>query len=83
MSTHALRHSAATDVYRASRDVMAIRDMLGHQSLATTQGYVKGLDTEALREAMEGRTGDREWLPNTRLEQRDHAGPVSSSSRRR
>lgn len=55
VSTHALRHTGATDMYLRSRDVMATRDMLGHSSLATTQTYVRGLDVEGLRAAMEGR----------------------------
>lgn len=55
MSTHALRHTAATDVYHAHHDVIAVRDMLGHQSLHTTETYVAGLDVEGLRDAMEGR----------------------------
>jgi site-specific recombinase XerD len=32
-----------------------VRDVLGHDSLTSTQVYVKGLDAERLREAMEGR----------------------------
>jgi site-specific recombinase XerD len=36
--------------------VLAVRDMLGHDSLTSTQVYVNGLDTERLREAMEGRS---------------------------
>lgn len=56
VSTHALRHTAATDTYRACRDVMVVRDLLGHASLATTQIYVRGLEIEALRAAIEGRS---------------------------
>jgi len=53
---HSLRHTAASDVYRRTRDVMLVRDMLGHQSLSTTQVYVRSLDVEGLREGMEGRS---------------------------
>jgi integrase len=56
ISTHALRHTAATDAYQNSRDVMVVRDMLGHRDLGTTATYVRGLDVERLREAIEGRT---------------------------
>lgn len=55
VSTHALRHTAASDTYVASRDVLVVRDMLGHVSLATTATYVRGLDVDRLRYAMEGR----------------------------
>jgi site-specific recombinase XerC len=55
VSTHALRHTCASDVYEASRDVLAVRDLLGHVSLATTQVYVRGLGVEHLRAVIEGR----------------------------
>lgn len=55
VGTHSLRHTAATDVYRQGGDVMVIRDMLGHASLSTTQIYVRGMDLEPLRAAIEGR----------------------------
>lgn len=55
VATHSLRHSCATDVYRQTRDVEVVRDMLGHTSLNATQVYVRCLDVERLREGMEGR----------------------------
>jgi integrase len=55
VSTHALRHTAATDCYQSSRDVMVVRDMLGHRDLSATATYVRGLDVGRLREQMEGR----------------------------
>jgi integrase len=56
VSSHSWRHTCASDIYTKTRDVLAVRDVLGHDSLTSTQVYVKGLDTERLREAMEGRT---------------------------
>jgi len=56
VSTHSLRHTCATDVYRITRDVEVVKDMLGHQSLNATALYVRRLDVERLREGMEGRT---------------------------
>jgi len=55
VSTHALRHTAATDVYATSRDVLAVRDLLRHSNLQTTSIYVRGLDIEGLRAVIEGR----------------------------
>jgi integrase len=56
VSSHALRHTMASDVYLKTRDVMAVSVALGHHCHAPTRVYVRGLDTERLREAMEGRS---------------------------
>lgn len=56
VSYHSARHTAATDIYRACKDVVMVRDVLGHASLSTTQTYVAGMDVSGLREAMAGRT---------------------------
>lgn len=37
---HALRHAGATAAYRATLDLRAVQEMLGHSSLATTQRYL-------------------------------------------
>jgi integrase/recombinase XerD len=39
-SPHPMRHRYATVVYDASGDLLAVRDLLGHASTATTEGYV-------------------------------------------
>lgn len=42
---HALRHAGATAAYRATGDLRAVQELLGHESLATTERYLHtGLD---------------------------------------
>lgn len=56
VSGHALRHTAATDVLRVTGgNIRVVQVMLGHQSLATTQRYLRTYPEE-LRTAMEGRS---------------------------
>jgi integrase/recombinase XerC len=37
---HSLRHAGATAAYRATRDLRAVQQLLGHSSLATTERYL-------------------------------------------
>ncbi|TQK29353.1 site-specific recombinase XerD [Arthrobacter sp. SLBN-53] len=48
---HSLRHRTATRAYRATNDIVAVKDLLGHDSIATTQMYVLSED-ERVRVAM-------------------------------
>lgn len=41
---HTLRHRFSTISYRLDRDLMTLRDTLGHSSVATTQRYIKVAD---------------------------------------
>ena len=51
ISPHKLRHTAATNMYRAGVDVLEIKELLGHANLATTQIYTH-TDPKALRATM-------------------------------
>ena len=59
VGTHSTRHSAASNWYEATGDVMAVRDLLGHVNLASTERYVKGLGVERLRSTVE----QKRYLP--------------------
>jgi site-specific recombinase XerD len=52
VSPHTLRHTYALRTLRASRNLMAVRTLLGHASVATTQRYVDHLELAELRAAL-------------------------------
>lgn len=41
---HALRHSFATDLQRRGASVAEIKEMMGHENIATTERYMHGFD---------------------------------------
>lgn len=49
---HALRHSYATRLLRTGADIIEVRDLLGHGSVATTQIYLHS-DSERLADAVD------------------------------
>jgi|CXWL01.1.fsa_nt_gi integrase/recombinase XerC len=52
VSPHGLRHTFAVRSLRASKDLVALRKLLGHASIATTQRYVDHLELADLRAAV-------------------------------
>ncbi len=75
-SAHSLRHTAASDVLDRCKDVRVVQEMLGHQSLATTQIYLRRADLDTLRKAMSGR--DYSKLP----EKKDSAKKAKKAARK-
>ena len=49
LGPHSLRHSFATHLLQTGSDLMAIKDLLGHSSLSSTQIYTH-LDTQRMKE---------------------------------
>ena len=52
LGPHSLRHSFATHLLQSGSDLMAIKDLLGHSSLGSTQIYTH-LDTKRMKEIYE------------------------------
>lgn len=51
LTTHTLRHRAASVAYARTKDIRAVQELLGHQSPKTTAGYAAVAD-DAVRAAM-------------------------------
>lgn len=56
VSTHATRHTCATDLHRATGDVLVVQAFLGHDHISSTQLYVGRLKVDDCRAAVEGRS---------------------------
>ncbi|RKU10891.1 recombinase XerD [Candidatus Poribacteria bacterium] len=52
LATHSLRKSFAQRVYEESRDIYLVQELLGHQSVFTTQKYI-GVNYATARETVE------------------------------
>ena len=50
-TTHTLRHTAATYIYKQTKDVLVVKEILGHQRLDTTMIYTH-LENEDLKKAV-------------------------------
>ena len=61
LATHSLRKSFAQRLYEQTGDVFTVQEMLGHQSIATTQKYL-GVNYASVREAVQNMSLDGELL---------------------
>ena len=51
-SAHKLRHTAATLMYQGGVDMLAIKEILGHENVSTTQIYTH-INQQQLKQAVE------------------------------
>lgn len=63
LATHSLRKSFAQRLYEQTGDVFAVQEMLGHQSIATTQKYL-GVNYASVRDAVQKMSLDAELHEN-------------------
>ncbi|MBO0866439.1 MAG: site-specific integrase, partial [Mycobacterium sp.] len=50
---HSMRHAFATTTYQSTRDLLLLKDLLGHESVATTQIYAQP-DMDAVHDRLAG-----------------------------
>jgi integrase/recombinase XerC len=53
-TAHQLRHSFATEIYAGTRDLMLVRELLGHSDISTTSLYIALVPSPAAVEAVRG-----------------------------
>jgi integrase/recombinase XerC len=75
VTPHTLRHSFATNTWRATRELVPLRDLLGHASTATTNRYTHSRAEERRAVLAEARVARQR-----RRDQRDRSLPWRTSS---
>lgn len=64
---HSMRHTFATESVRITKDLLLVRDLLGHESVATTEIYAESDVTRAHAQLAELGTAARQVLAGRRL----------------
>lgn len=54
MHPHRLRHTAAHKLWEKTKDILKVRDFLGHSNVATTERYLRGDRTDEIGSDLEG-----------------------------
>ena len=55
---HQLRHTFAVNFLNGGGDVVRLKQLLGHQDIRMTSGYLRHLPTSAMRDGVESITLD-------------------------
>lgn len=51
---HALRHNFGVELYKATHDIVKVKQLLGHENVTTTQVYATAVDTKETLEKLDG-----------------------------
>lgn len=54
LTSYVARHSASNKLYNTKVPIEVIKDLLGHDSVKTTEGYIKSLQTSQTQEIIKG-----------------------------
>lgn len=76
---HDLRHTAATRTLRASKNIRAVQNMLGHADVATTMKYAHAV-LDDIAEAMSARRGD-EAARRSAFEEREQSRNIPEQAK--
>ena len=79
-SPHKLRHTAATLMYQGGVDMLALKEILGHESVSTTQIYTH-INRQQLRAAVNASPlAQREFEPSQQDSGNKHSDAAADST---
>lgn len=64
VSSHVFRHSISTHLMESGADVRHIQKLLGHGSIATTQGYLRTTTSDLRRAVLAYHPRERKYIPS-------------------
>lgn len=83
VTTHSLRHTAATKAIDSGNDIKAVQELLDHSNLATTDRYIHSVRQAHQAAGVKISYGDAEDGPETNDMEGDDAGQRTKKKRRR